>query len=87
MNGKGLIVATIGVGVGLGGPILNGQRSASRDISESCSYVHGEIAAVRSDIAELPERMARLERLFEGHVAGEQESGHDLKRYATICPA
>jgi hypothetical protein len=64
MNGKGLIVTVIGVGVGLAGLILNGQRATSRDISELRSYVHEEILGLR-------ERMARLEGLFEGHVKGD----------------
>lgn len=55
MNGKGLIIAIISVGVGLGGLIVNGQRSTNRAIAE-----------LREDVADLRERMARLEGLFEG---------------------
>ena len=71
MNGKRLIVSMIGVGVGLAGLTLNGQRPAGTDIAELRSYVHGEITVVRKDIAEVRERMARLEGLFEGQ-AGER---------------
>ncbi len=55
MNGKGLIV--VSVGIALGGLILNGQRVTNQAFAE-----------VRSDIANLRERMARLEDLFEGHL-------------------
>lgn len=55
MNGKGLIIAIISVGVGLGGLIVNGQRSTNRAIAE-----------LREDVADLREGMARLEGLFEG---------------------
>ena len=55
MNGKGLLIAIISVGVGLGGLIVNGQRSTNRAIAE-----------LREDVADLRERMARLEGLFEG---------------------
>lgn len=57
MNGKGLIVTVISVGVGLGalttaigGLILSGQSSMKSDIR-----------AVQEDIGDLRERMARLE--------------------------
>lgn len=61
MNGKGVIIAILGVGVSLGGLIVNGQRSTSRDIAE----IRSELAAVRRDIADLRERMARLEGRVE----------------------
>lgn len=32
MNGKGIIIAIVSLGVGLGGLILNGQRSTNRAI-------------------------------------------------------
>ena len=68
MNGKGLIIVIVSVGLGLAGLILNGQRATSMGgISELRSYVHAEITEVREDIADLRERMARLEGLFEGH--------------------
>lgn len=64
MNGKGLIVAIVSVGVGLGaltatlgGLILNGQ-----------SRMNSDIRSLQGDIGELRERMARLEGLFEGHL-------------------
>ena len=57
MNGKGLIVTVISVGVGLGalttaigGLILSGQSSMKSDIR-----------AVQEDIGDLRERMAHLE--------------------------
>ena len=61
MNGKGLIVTVISVGVGLGalttaigGLILSGQSSIKSDIR-----------AVQEDIGDLRERMARLEGLVD----------------------
>ena len=69
MNGKAIIIAVISVGVGLGGLILNGQRTTNRAISE----LRGEIREIRSDVGDLRERMARLEGLFEGHVNREAE--------------
>lgn len=64
VNQRGLIIAIVSVGVALGtltatlgGLILSGQRSASREIVE-----------IRSDIADLLDQMARLEGLFEGHL-------------------
>lgn len=63
MNGKGLIVAVVSVGVGLGtltatigGLILNGQ-----------SRMHADIRSLQEDVGDLRERMARLEGLFEGY--------------------
>lgn len=67
MNGKGLIVAILGVGISLGGLIINGQRSTNREIAS----MRSEIIEVRKDIADLRERMARLEGLFEGHLSRE----------------
>ena len=64
MNGKGLIIAVISVGVSLGiltatlgGFIISGQRSTSRDIAS----VRSELTEVRKDIGDLRGRMARLE--------------------------
>lgn len=62
MNGKGLIVAVLGVGVALGGLMLQGHASINADIRD-----------MRMDIAELRERMARLEGLFEGHLNRDSE--------------
>ena len=63
MDGKGLIVAIVSVGGGLGalsahlgGLILNGPRISS------------EIRSLQEDVGELRERVARLECLFEGHL-------------------
>ena len=64
MNGKGLIFALLGVGISLGGLIINGQRSTSREIAG----IRYEMTEIRKDIADLLERMARLEGLFEGHL-------------------
>ena len=69
MNGKAIIIAVVSVGVGLGGLILNGQRTTHRAISE----LRGEIREIRSDVGDLRERMARLEGLFEGHLNREAE--------------
>ena len=62
MNGKGLIIAIISVGVGLGalsatlgGLILSGQ-----------SRMNSDIRMLQEDVGDLRERMARLEGLFEG---------------------
>ena len=63
MNGKGLIVAVVSVGVGLGaltatlgGLILSGQ-----------SRMRLDIRSLQEDVGDLRERMARLEGLFEGY--------------------
>ena len=50
MNGKGLIIAIVTVGVGLGGLILNGQHTTNR-----------AIAKLQEDVSDLRERMARME--------------------------
>ena len=62
MNGEGLIVAVVSVGVGLaaltttlGGLILKGQ-----------SRMNSDIRTLQVDVGGLRERMARLEGLFEG---------------------
>ncbi|MDE0106649.1 MAG: hypothetical protein OXN96_02510 [Bryobacterales bacterium] len=64
MNGRGVIIAIVSVGIGLGGLILNSQRTLAAAIESN----RGDIAEIRSDIADLRERMARLEGLFEGHL-------------------
>ncbi len=68
MNGKGTVIAIITVGVGLGGLILNGQHTTNRAIENLRSQVNQDFAEVRANIADLRERMARLEGLFEGHL-------------------
>ena len=62
MNAKGLIVTVIGVGVALGGLIYNSQRSLEAAIAAN----RVAIGDVQEDVADLRERMARLEGLFEG---------------------
>ena len=78
MDGKGLIIAIVSVGVSLGlliitlsGLILNGQSHINNDIRVMQADVSALRNEVHADIAELRERMARLEGLFEGHVKGE----------------
>ena len=69
MNGRGLVVAIVSVGIGLGGLILNSQRTTNQAIGE----VQDDIAELRNDMdglrdrmGGLEQRMARLEGLFEG---------------------
>lgn len=64
MNGRGTIIAIVGVGVGLGsltaalgGMILSGQDQLAASIETNWK----DIGEIRSDIADLRERMARLE--------------------------
>ena len=64
MNAKQLIVAILGVGISLGGLIVNGQRSTIRELAG----IRSEMTEIRKDIADLRGRMARLEGLFEGHL-------------------
>ena len=67
MNGKGHIIAIVSVGVGLGGLILNVQRSTD----EAMAGLRKDVAGLRQDVAELRERMARLEGLFAGFIRRE----------------
>ena len=57
MNGKGIIVALVSTGAALAGLILNGQHTTNRAIDG----LRLEVKEVRSDVADLRERMARLE--------------------------
>ena len=61
MKGKGLIVTVIGVGVALGGLIYGGQRSLEAAIAANGAAIRD----VQEDVADLRERMARLEGLIE----------------------
>ena len=67
VNGKGLIVTVISVGVALGGLILNGQHTLEAAIASN----REAIAVLQEDVSGLRERMARLEDLFKGHVKGD----------------
>ena len=62
MYGKCLIIALIGVGVSLGGPIIDRQRTTNRAIAE----LRTEVSSLRDRMSSLEPRMARLEGLFEG---------------------
>ena len=57
MNGKGMIIALVSTGIALAGLILNGQHTTNRAING----LSLEVKEVRSDVADLRERMARLE--------------------------
>ena len=69
MNGKGLIIAIVSVGVALGGltATLGGLMLTGQ------SRMNGDIRSMQDDITDLRERMARLEGLFEGHLNREVE--------------
>ena len=56
------LLTIIAVGVALAGLILNGQRGLRGDID----ILRGTVAKLESGMADLRERMARLEGLFEG---------------------
>ena len=67
MPGKGLIIALIGVGISLGGLIINGQRTTNRAIAE----LRTEVSSLRDRMSSLEQGMARLEGLFEGFTSRE----------------
>lgn len=67
MNGKGLIITVVGVGVGLGGLII----SAERTLGSAIVSTRAAIAAMQEDVSDLRERMARLKGLFEGRLNGD----------------
>ena len=67
LNGKGLIVAVVSVGVASGGLILNGQRTLEAAIASN----REAIAALQEDVSGLREPMTRRAGLFEGHVKGD----------------
>ena len=63
------LIATLAVGVALGGAMLatmRGLRSDMIDLRSEVRDVRSEMREVRSDVGDLRERMARLEGLFEG---------------------
>ena len=61
-----IVIAIIGTGIALAAAILPGQYATRRDI-----------AGLHRDIADLRERMARLEGLFEGFTRRESAPGTD----------
>ena len=56
------LIATLAVGVALGGAML----ATMRGLSSGMSDLRSEMREVRSEVGDLRERMARLEGLFEG---------------------
>ena len=56
------LIAVLAVGVALAGLMLTGLRAVRVEMHDICV----EMQVVRSDVADLRERMARLEGLFEG---------------------
>ena len=66
MNGRGQIIAVVSVGISLGGLIVKGQRSTSRDIAELRAEVTVVQNEFHADIADLRESMTWIEGLFEG---------------------
>ena len=56
------LIATLAVGVALGGAMLATMRGLRSEMSD----LRSEMREVRSDVGDLRERMARLEGLFEG---------------------
>lgn len=63
------LIATLAVGVALGGAMLatmRGLRSDMIDLRSEVRDVRSEVRDVRSDVGDLRERMARIEGLFEG---------------------
>lgn len=71
MNGKGLIIAIVSVGVGLGGLMSGGFAMLHSDMRD----LRGDVSDIQQRMQNLEvgltERMARLEGLFEGHINGE----------------
>ena len=71
------LIATLAVGVALGGAMLatmRGLRVEMADLRSDVRDVRSEVREVRADVADLRERMARLEGLFEGFTrSGGQE--------------
>ena len=64
MNSKGLLIAIIGVGVGLATLIVGLHQTTSaaiRSVQRDMESLGSEVRAVRSDVADLRDRMARLE--------------------------
>ena len=69
MSGKGLVVAIVSVGIGLGGLILNSQRTTNQaigEIQDDIAELRNDMDGLRDRMGGLEQRMARLEGLFEG---------------------
>ena len=73
MNNKGLIATIVAVGIGLGTLIVTLHVTTANAIAEVRQDLSSFRSDVHRDIAELRERMARLEGLFEGHIGGERD--------------
>ena len=74
MSVKASIVTVISVGIGFGLLIVGLHQStaaAIRDIQAEVTRLGAEVHQVREDVADLHERMARLEGLFEGFATRE----------------
>ena len=69
LNGRGPIMAVVGVGVALGALIVGLHQNTSVAIRN----VQLEVHDVRNDIADIGERMARLEWLFKGHLGEDSQ--------------
>lgn len=77
------VIAIVSVGVALGGMILyiaRGQNELRRDVARDVAGLQNNIAELRETMhresADLRERMARLEGLFEGF-AGRRTDGSE----------
>ena len=66
------LIATLAVGVALGGIMLTATRSLRAEMIDLRAEVRGlgaDVRGLRGDIQDLRVRMARLEGLFEGFIA------------------
>ena len=78
MNGKGLIIAVVSVGVALGMLIVTLHQTTSAairdvrsDVANLREEVHRDISDLRDRMGGLEQRMARLEGLFDGYTKRE----------------